>query len=720
MWNSISNDFYAMWDFTNGLGALDVSHNYAESRPSLRTYVHGKLHTTKAKGIRAIVYVQEYVSILAGMIPFAFMIRNFCTEIACPTRRPPRGATFDRRVISEVLTLHAALARVCSAIHDPADRDNPHTWLRAPTRSSICTPTPCHAAIYLYINTRAALGHDDSHYLSRLWDNQIANFTELRSSEKSCPQATPFNLCLRTTLQARCDYQGGEDLGKDLSAQQYTTYGSEPVCSAATRRYTMLRRTEEKKPLIPRAGQARPAKWRPLKRLVTNSPAISSLSVASTATRTCGTPTGVPYVGHAVEVMALAVEGRTNCRVAATSSEARRRSFVHSTGSTFKPSGEDECREKLRLVPNYKEFSSQRLKQGSAIRFILSRPSLAAAGGERGWQRSAATQFIALASWQTLGSESADRPGRGLPRLRVFTYHLKLSRPRKIAVRKTCSSFSTFLITHYLIRKLSRQITGRELYRARADISLRQQALKKWSGSGMLERGKSKNPDSLNQSYQDNCGRNVPRNSLFSVVRETPSILCGLDVKACGLDVINEAHFLPTHSLSGTSPATDSAGFKIVLSNHGLHCTKLFPFHRFKTAAPLSLALAVKVPPCIVVSNAVSQHLLVTAVWLKVACSLKLYGKLYNHASCSKRNTSRGPNSFLSQVVPDPRPHCSWYKIKQCWLPASSGTIPTCENLVNRPGIEPGSPRWKAGVLIAQPPCPQWRQQNTLIMLQSL
>ncbi|KAJ8871023.1 hypothetical protein PR048_027326 [Dryococelus australis] len=35
---------------------------------------------------------------------------------------------------------------------------------------------------------------------------------------------------------------------------------------------------------------------------------------------------------------------------------------------------------------------------------------------------------------------------------------------------------------------------------------------------------------------------------------------------------------------------------------------------------------------------------------------------------------------------------------------ASSGTVPTCENPVTRPGIEPGSPWWEASVLIAQPP----------------
>ncbi|KAJ8872956.1 hypothetical protein PR048_026572 [Dryococelus australis] len=35
---------------------------------------------------------------------------------------------------------------------------------------------------------------------------------------------------------------------------------------------------------------------------------------------------------------------------------------------------------------------------------------------------------------------------------------------------------------------------------------------------------------------------------------------------------------------------------------------------------------------------------------------------------------------------------------------ASSGTIPTCENPLTRPGIEPGSTWWEASVLIAQPP----------------
>ncbi|KAJ8892161.1 hypothetical protein PR048_004741 [Dryococelus australis] len=35
--------------------------------------------------------------------------------------------------------------------------------------------------------------------------------------------------------------------------------------------------------------------------------------------------------------------------------------------------------------------------------------------------------------------------------------------------------------------------------------------------------------------------------------------------------------------------------------------------------------------------------------------------------------------------------------------PVSSSTIPTCENLVTRPGIEPGSPCWGASVLTVQP-----------------
>ncbi|KAJ8890618.1 hypothetical protein PR048_010127 [Dryococelus australis] len=37
---------------------------------------------------------------------------------------------------------------------------------------------------------------------------------------------------------------------------------------------------------------------------------------------------------------------------------------------------------------------------------------------------------------------------------------------------------------------------------------------------------------------------------------------------------------------------------------------------------------------------------------------------------------------------------------------SSSSTMPTCENPVTRPGIEPRSPWWKANVLIAQPPWP--------------
>ncbi|KAJ8878517.1 hypothetical protein PR048_019095 [Dryococelus australis] len=41
---------------------------------------------------------------------------------------------------------------------------------------------------------------------------------------------------------------------------------------------------------------------------------------------------------------------------------------------------------------------------------------------------------------------------------------------------------------------------------------------------------------------------------------------------------------------------------------------------------------------------------------------------------------------------------------KTLWPTASSGTIPTCENPVTRPGIEPRSPWWEASMLIAQPP----------------
>ncbi|KAJ8869261.1 hypothetical protein PR048_030833 [Dryococelus australis] len=45
---------------------------------------------------------------------------------------------------------------------------------------------------------------------------------------------------------------------------------------------------------------------------------------------------------------------------------------------------------------------------------------------------------------------------------------------------------------------------------------------------------------------------------------------------------------------------------------------------------------------------------------------------------------------------------------------ASSFTIPTCENPVTRPGIEPGSPWWEASVLTAQPPWPQWLESSRL------
>ncbi|KAJ8878304.1 hypothetical protein PR048_018881 [Dryococelus australis] len=44
---------------------------------------------------------------------------------------------------------------------------------------------------------------------------------------------------------------------------------------------------------------------------------------------------------------------------------------------------------------------------------------------------------------------------------------------------------------------------------------------------------------------------------------------------------------------------------------------------------------------------------------------------------------------------------------KSRWPATSSGTIATCEGPVTRPGIEPGSPWWEAGRLIAQPLSPQ-------------
>ncbi|KAJ8893322.1 hypothetical protein PR048_005913 [Dryococelus australis] len=43
-------------------------------------------------------------------------------------------------------------------------------------------------------------------------------------------------------------------------------------------------------------------------------------------------------------------------------------------------------------------------------------------------------------------------------------------------------------------------------------------------------------------------------------------------------------------------------------------------------------------------------------------------------------------------------------------LTTSSGTIPTCESPVTRSGIEPGSPWWRASVLITQPPWPLWNK----------
>ncbi|KAJ8866772.1 hypothetical protein PR048_032633 [Dryococelus australis] len=45
----------------------------------------------------------------------------------------------------------------------------------------------------------------------------------------------------------------------------------------------------------------------------------------------------------------------------------------------------------------------------------------------------------------------------------------------------------------------------------------------------------------------------------------------------------------------------------------------------------------------------------------------------------------------------------------------SSGTIPTCENPVTRPGIEPGSPWWEASGLISQPPWPRLLLENNFL-----
>ncbi|KAJ8881445.1 hypothetical protein PR048_017926 [Dryococelus australis] len=45
---------------------------------------------------------------------------------------------------------------------------------------------------------------------------------------------------------------------------------------------------------------------------------------------------------------------------------------------------------------------------------------------------------------------------------------------------------------------------------------------------------------------------------------------------------------------------------------------------------------------------------------------------------------------------------------------ASSGTIPTCENPVTRPGIESGSPWWETSAIITQPPRPLWISLGSL------
>ncbi|KAJ8879665.1 hypothetical protein PR048_020273 [Dryococelus australis] len=53
---------------------------------------------------------------------------------------------------------------------------------------------------------------------------------------------------------------------------------------------------------------------------------------------------------------------------------------------------------------------------------------------------------------------------------------------------------------------------------------------------------------------------------------------------------------------------------------------------------------------------------------------------------------------------------------KTCQPTALFGTIPTCESPVTRPGVEPGSPWWKASGLTARLPRPQ---HNSRLISQS-
>ncbi|KAJ8895369.1 hypothetical protein PR048_000701 [Dryococelus australis] len=96
-------------------------------------------------------------------------------------------------------------------------------------------------------------------------------------------------------------------------------------------------------------------------------------------------------------------------------------------------------------------------------------------------------------------------------------------------------------------------------------------------------------------------------------------------------------------------------------------------------------------------------------------------------------NISRTPPKFYVQDIPPPHtneaqkitPEKPMLRVPPEWRgggngrsqrktrrpTASSGTIPTCENPVTRPGIEPGSPWWEASRLTAQRPWPLFAEQ---------
>ncbi|KAJ8869340.1 hypothetical protein PR048_030915 [Dryococelus australis] len=81
--------------------------------------------------------------------------------------------------------------------------------------------------------------------------------------------------------------------------------------------------------------------------------------------------------------------------------------------------------------------------------------------------------------------------------------------------------------------------------------------------------------------------------------------------------------------------------------------------------------------------------------------------------------------SILSRALIASRLFSSFSRMKGREIPekirrltASSGTIPTCENPVTRPGIEPGSPWLGASVLTAQPPvAPIFRKASEVLTL---